>query len=85
MNAIRSHKRGGPETLVCEPVARPLPDTGEVLVEVHAAAITPTELAWDPTWSDERGKSRLPVIPSHEISGVVTKLGTGATNIAAGD
>ena len=46
MNAIRSHQRGGPETLVYEPIARPVPNSGEVLVEVHAAAITPTELTW---------------------------------------
>ena len=85
MNAIRSHRRGGPETLAYESVASPLPGSGEVLVEVHAAAITPTELTWDPTWSDERGKSRLPVIPSHEISGVVAKLGDDVTSIAGGE
>jgi NADPH:quinone reductase-like Zn-dependent oxidoreductase len=85
MNAIRSHQRGGPETLVYESVACPVPDSGEVLVEVHAAAITPTELTWDPTWTDEQGKSRLPIIPSHEISGVVAKVGTDAMNVAAGD
>jgi NADPH:quinone reductase-like Zn-dependent oxidoreductase len=85
MNAIRGHHRGGPETLVYESIARPVPDSGEVLVEVHAAAITPTELTWDPTWTDEQGKSRLPIIPSHEISGVVAKVGTDALNIAAGD
>ena len=85
MNAVRSHHRGGWETLVYEPVARPVPDSDEVLVEVHAAAITPTELTWDPTWTDEQGKSRLPVIPSHEISGVVAKVGTDVMDIAAGD
>src|SRR5215831_11651858 len=85
MNAIRSHRRGGSETLVYEPVARPVPESGEVLVEVHAAAITPTEFTWDPTWTDEQGKSRLPIIPSHEISGVVAKVGTDAMNIAVGD
>jgi len=85
MNAIRSHHRGGPETLVYEAVGLPMPNKSEVLVEVHAAAITPTELTWDPTWSDEQGKSRLPVIPSHEISGVVAKLGAAVTSIADGD
>ena len=85
MNAIRSHHRGGPETLVYESIASPMPDSGEVLVEVHAAAITPTEFTWDPTWTDEQGKSRLPIIPSHEISGVVAKVGNDALNIAAGD
>jgi NADPH:quinone reductase-like Zn-dependent oxidoreductase len=44
MNAISGHHRGGPQTFVYEPVARPVPDVGEVLVEVHAAAISPTEL-----------------------------------------
>jgi NADPH:quinone reductase-like Zn-dependent oxidoreductase len=46
MNAIRSHHRGGSETLVFEAVARPVPVSGEVLVDVHAAAITPTVLTW---------------------------------------
>ena len=85
MNAIRSHHRGGPETLAYEPVARPVPRSGEVLVEVHAAALTPTELTWDPTWNDERGRSRVPVVPSHEISGVVAKLGADVTSIAGGE
>src|SRR5439155_5943847 len=85
MNAIRAHHQGGPETLIYEPVARPVLNSCEVLVEVHAAAITPTELTWDPTWSDDRGKSRLPVIPSHEFSGVVAKLGTDVTSIVTGD
>ena len=78
MNAIRGHHRGGPETLVYESIARPVPGSGEVLVEVHAAAITPAEFTWDPSWTDEQGKSRLPIIPSHEISGVVAKVGTDA-------
>ena len=85
MNAFRARHQGGPDTLIYEPVARPVPNSGEVLVEVHAAAITPTELTWDPTWSDDRGKSRLPVIPSHEFSGVVAKLGTDVTSIVTGD
>ena len=85
MNAIRAHHQGGPETLIYEPVARPVPDSSEVLVGVHAAAITPTELTWDPTWSDEQGKSRVPIIPSHELSGVVVKLGTDVTSIAVGN
>lgn len=85
INAIRSHHRGGPENLVYESIACPVPGSGEVLVEVHAAAITPTEFTWDPTWTDEQGKSRIPVIPSHEISGVVAKVGTDARNTLAGD
>ena len=85
MNAIRSHQRGGADTLVYESVARPAPGSGEVLVEVHAAAITPTEFTWDPTWTDQQGKSRLPIVPSHEISGVVAQTGPDAVDIAVGN
>ena len=74
MNAIRGHHRGGSETLVYEPVARPLPDSGEVLVEVHAAGITPTELYAGPNLErTSRARAALPIIPSDEISGVVAK------------
>ena len=40
MTALRAHTRGGPEVLVVEPVPVPRPAPDEVLVEVHAAAIT---------------------------------------------
>ena len=40
MRALRAHRRGGPEVLVLEQAPRPAPAAGEVLVEVHAAAIT---------------------------------------------
>src|SRR5436305_7316610 len=45
----------------------PSPRSGEVLVHVHAAAITRDELAWP--------ADRLPAIPSYELSGVVVGSG----------
>jgi NADPH:quinone reductase-like Zn-dependent oxidoreductase len=50
---------------VLEEIQLPEPHPGEVLVRVHAAAITRDELEW-PT-------DRLPAIPSYELSGVVGK------------
>jgi hypothetical protein len=47
MMAIRAHARGGPEVLRYEEAPRPVAGIGEVLVEVHAAAVTPGELSWD--------------------------------------
>lgn len=44
MMAVRAHERGGPEALRYEEAARPVAGNGEVLVEVHAAAVTPGEL-----------------------------------------
>ncbi len=54
------------------------------MVAVHAAAITPAELTWDPTWTNSVGESRLPMIPSHEISGVAVETGSHVTGIVAG-
>jgi NADPH:quinone reductase-like Zn-dependent oxidoreductase len=49
MKALRAHRRSGPEQLVVEPAPVPVPAAGEVLVAVHAAAITFDELTWDET------------------------------------
>jgi NADPH:quinone reductase-like Zn-dependent oxidoreductase len=88
MRAVRAHKRGGPEQLAYEPAPRPEPAAGEVLVAVRAASITSGELDWDATWTDSfdgTGRDRTPIVPSHEVSGVVIELGDGVTGLAVGD
>lgn len=84
MTALRAHRRGGPEVLVVEQAPVPAPTTGEVLVAVHAAAITFDELTWQETWVRD-GVDRTPVIPSHEVSGVVAAIGNGVTEFSPGD
>lgn len=49
--ALRAHTRGGPGQLVYEQAPVPVPQRGEALVEVHAAAIIFAGLTWDPTWT----------------------------------
>jgi NADPH:quinone reductase-like Zn-dependent oxidoreductase len=61
------------------------PGIGDVLVRVHAASFTPTELEWPSTWVDRSGRDRRPSIPGHEVSGVVTALGHGTTGLAIGE
>src|SRR2546430_16771763 len=78
MKALGSHGRGGPETLVYEDSPEPPIAAGEALIRVHAAAITPTELTWDSTWTDSNGKDRRPIVPSFEVSGTVERVGDGA-------
>ena len=85
MNALRAHERGGAEGLRNEQAACPIVGIGDVLVQVHAASFTPTEMEWPSTWVDRAGKDRRPVIPAHEVSGVVTALGYGTTGAAVGD
>jgi NADPH:quinone reductase-like Zn-dependent oxidoreductase len=84
MTALRAHRRGGPEVLVVERVPVPVPAAGDVLLAVHAAAITFDELTWDETWTTD-GVSRTPVIPSHEVSGVVSEIASGVTDFKPGD
>lgn len=84
MTALRAHRRGGPEQLVVERAPVPAPAAGEVLVAVHAAAITFDELTWEETWTRD-GVSRTPVIPSHEVSGVVSEAASGVVDFAPGD
>src|SRR6516162_1915119 len=82
MKVIRLHARGGPESLRFEDAPAPRPGPGEVLVRVRAAAVTPTELLWVPTWATRDGGPRpLPVIPGHEFSGEVAALGEGVTAV----
>ena len=75
MKAMRLPARDGPETLVYEDAPEPRPREGEVLVRVHATAITPTEFAWEPTWRTRIGEARpFPIILGHEFSGIIVAL-----------
>jgi NADPH:quinone reductase-like Zn-dependent oxidoreductase len=76
MRAVRLRAPGGPEQLVVDRIPTPAPGEGEVLVRVHAAAITRNELDWP--------EDRFPAIPSYELSGVVETVGPGATSVDVG-
>jgi NADPH:quinone reductase-like Zn-dependent oxidoreductase len=85
MKAVRLHARGDPERMVFEEEPLPRLGPGDALVRVHAAAITPTELTWSATWTTRDGADRLPVVPSHEVSGVVEAVGEHASGVAVGN
>jgi NADPH:quinone reductase-like Zn-dependent oxidoreductase len=56
----------------------------DVVVQVRASGFVPTELTWPSTWVDRLGRDRTPVIPGHELAGVVTALGYGTTGLSVG-
>lgn len=86
MRAVRIEARGGPEAIVAGEMPTPAPAAGEILLRVHAAAITPSELEWIPTFTAASGEPRtFPVIPGHEFAGVVEALGPGVSDPAVGD
>jgi NADPH:quinone reductase-like Zn-dependent oxidoreductase len=65
-----------PDSLACGTVPVPDPGPGEVLVEVHATAVTAGELTWPESW---------PAIPCHDLSGVVAETGSGVPGWRPGD
>jgi NADPH:quinone reductase-like Zn-dependent oxidoreductase len=57
-----------------------------VLIRVHAAGVTPTEIEWSPTSTTRTGAPRpVPIILGHEFSGEVAGLGDGVAGLHAGD
>ena len=85
MKAIRTHGRGGPEQLFFEDVPLPEVRRGDVLLQVRATGITPTELTWDETYQNADGVPRIPSIPGHEVSGVVERMAPDVTDFRPGD
>ncbi len=85
MKAVFLKARGGPEALMVAEAPTPAPKAGELLVRVHAAGVTPSELEWVTTWKTHAGGVRqLPVIPGHEFSGEVLAIGAGVEDLRIG-
>jgi NADPH:quinone reductase-like Zn-dependent oxidoreductase len=83
MKAARIHNFGGPEVIVVEDVAVPVPGSGEVLVQVAASGVGP----WDALIRE--GKSKVapppPLTLGSDLSGVVEAVGMGVTEFKNGD
>jgi NADPH:quinone reductase-like Zn-dependent oxidoreductase len=83
MAAWRVYEFGPPDVMRLEQVPRPIPGAGEVLVKVHAAGVGP----WD-AWI-RSGKSALPqplpLTPGSDLSGEISVVGPGVTDVRAGD
>ncbi|MFF2554526.1 NADP-dependent oxidoreductase [Nocardia sp. NPDC058058] len=77
MTAARMPRAGRAADLVVESAPYPRPAVGDVIVQVHAAAFTAGELAWEPNYVDRTGRDRTPAIPARDVSGVVVELGFG--------
>ena len=67
--------------LVFTDVPTPQPGKGEVLVRVHACAVCRTDLH---VIEGELAPRKLPLIPGHQIVGVIEKLGEAAHRFAPG-
>ena len=63
-------------------VAIPIPGPGQVLIRVHACAVCRTDLH---VVDGELTQPKLPLIPGHEIVGVVAGCGAGVDRFRVGD
>jgi NADPH:quinone reductase-like Zn-dependent oxidoreductase len=75
MKTARIHNFGGPDVIVVDDVAVPVPGPGEVLVQVAATGVDP----WDALIRE--GKSKVapqpPLTLGSDLSGVVEAVGLG--------
>lgn len=86
MRALNAYAHHDPSRLVIEDVPLPTLGPGDVLVRVHASGVSPGELDWNGTWLGHDGARRTPpIVPGHEVSGVVDKIGAGAAGVEVGD
>lgn len=84
MQAIRVHAYGGPEQLTLEQVPLPEPQTGEVLIRVHAAGVNPMDWKFRQGWMKDFVPMQFPYIPGADLAGVVVEVGPGVTAFQQG-
>jgi len=84
MKAMKVNPGPGPKLISAE-LPAPAVGTGEVLVQVRAAGVTPAELLWYPTTHTKSGSARTGAVPGHEFSGVITAMGENVEGFQVGD
>jgi NADPH:quinone reductase-like Zn-dependent oxidoreductase len=85
MKAIRLYDSGSSKRVILDQLPIPEVGAGEVLIRVHATAVTQGELEWYPTWHTPKGDPRLNPVPSHEFSGTIDKIASDVTGLRKGD
>jgi NADPH:quinone reductase-like Zn-dependent oxidoreductase len=83
--AVRFDEYGGIEVLQVVDVPRPTPGPGQVLVGIKAAGINPGEANIRKGLLHERWPATFPSGQGSDLAGVVTELGAGVSEFAAGD
>lgn len=63
-----------PHTIEVIQLPKPVPGAGEVLVRIHYAGFCGSDLN---TWRGANAMAKRPVIPGHEVGGVIASVGAG--------
>ncbi len=85
MRAVRFDSYGGPEVLEVREVDDPVPEAGEVLVEMRAASINPGEISIREGLMASRFPAKFPSGEGSDLAGVVRALGSGVASFSVGD
>jgi NADPH:quinone reductase-like Zn-dependent oxidoreductase len=73
MKVIQVNNSDQRPVLILAELKKPEPGLGEILIQVHAAGVTPTELLWYTTTHTKSGTARMRAVPGHEFSGFIRR------------
>ncbi|HLK18675.1 MAG TPA: NADP-dependent oxidoreductase [Bryobacteraceae bacterium] len=85
MKALQVDTAGHELVLNLVTMSKPEVGPGEILVQVYAAGVTPSELLWSPTSHTKSGSARTHAVPGHEFSGVIAALGKDVQGFEIGN
>ena len=83
MKAVVCRAFDGPDALVVGELPNPTPGPGEVLVDVHAAAVTFMDVLM--VSGKYQMKPPLPFAPGNDAAGIVSAVGPGVSRFSVGD
>ncbi|AYM14679.1 MULTISPECIES: L-idonate 5-dehydrogenase [Agrobacterium] len=81
MKAVVLH---APHHLVIEDRPIPIPGEGDVLVRIHRGGICGSDMHYYHHGGFGTVRIKAPMVPGHELSGVVERLGAGVSSIVVG-
>jgi acryloyl-coenzyme A reductase len=82
VRAVVLPKFGGPEVLTCEDLARPEPNSTQMLIKVAACGVCGHDLL---NRAGQFPGTKLPAVMGHEIAGTVVETGSLVNRYKAGD
>lgn len=78
MKAIRYHEFGPPEVLKLEEVEAPVPQSNEILIQVHAAAINPKDILMRKGKFQKMDRLKFPRQAGFDLAGTVLESGNNS-------
>ncbi|KKS39632.1 MAG: NADPH:quinone reductase Zn-dependent oxidoreductase [Candidatus Gottesmanbacteria bacterium GW2011_GWA1_42_26] len=86
MKAVQVNAYGGPEVLEFkENISTPVPQKGQVLVEVHAVGLNPFDLKVLSGAYQKMIPLQFPMTFGGDLAGIITELGEGVSDLKVGD